>query len=296
MVSLSTGDARIEGRRLRYELRMPLYEVAHVKDAGSILLDHIRFSGAKLLEKSCKNDADTFVCTAVYEFAAEPDRLEVECKFYTVTVPNHVHLLRAYLGDKSDQAVFDLSFPRGEIRFRPPSAFESALTEIGAGMLRALGGAAQLLFLGSLVLAARSRRELLTLAGMFFLGQAISCVIVPRLSWQPAPRFVEAAAALTIAYLAVEILLLPEAGKRWAVLGVLGLFHGLGLALFVSSTQYSPAWVLSGVALAEFPVIFGLMWLFARLTRMAPAIQPVRVCASVLFAVGVIWFFLRLRS
>jgi hypothetical protein len=54
--------------------------------------------------------------------------------------------------------------------------------------------------------------------------------------------------------------------------------------------------VLTGVALAEVPVVLGLTWLFARLNRMAPALRPVRVCASALFAVGIIWFFVRLRS
>lgn len=296
MVSISTGEARLAGRRLHYELRMPLYEVAHVKDPGNLLLGYIRFEGSRLVQKNCRAEPDTYVCTAEYEFDAEPDRLKVECKFYTVTVPNHVHLLRASFGDRSDQAVFDLSFPRGEIRFRPPSAWETAISQIGGGMMNAIGGAAQLLFLASLVLAARSRRELVQLAAMFFLGQVLSGTLVPTLKWQPAPRFVEAAAALTIAYLAVEILMLPEAGKRWAVLGVLGLFHGLGLALFVRSAEYSPAYVLAGVALGELPVIAGLAWLFDRIRRAAPPLRLVRICASALFAVGLIWFFVRLRS
>ncbi len=296
MVSISTGEARLEGRKLHYELRMPLYEVAHVRNPENILLDYIRFEGAQLRQKNCRAEPDTYVCTADYEFEAEPERLKVECKFYTVTVPNHVHLLRASHGDRSDQAVLDLSFPRSEIRFRPPSGWETMMSQIGGGMMRSLGGAAQLLFLASLVLAARSLRELMALTGCFLLGQALSCAIVPSLQWQPAPRFVEAAAALTIAYLAVEILVLPAAGQRWAVVAVLGLFHGLGLALFVRSTDYSPALVLSGAALAEVPVIAAFAWLFHKITRAAPAIRLVRVCASALVAVGLVWFFVRLRS
>ena len=74
-------------------------------------------------------------------------------------------------------------------------------------------------------------------------------------AWQPAPRFVEAAAALTVAYLAVEILLLPEAGARWLVAGVLGVFHGLYFHLFLQTTGYAPALVLPGAALAELAAI-----------------------------------------
>ena len=72
-----------------------------------------------------------------------------------------------------------------------------------------------------------------------------------HVAWQPAPRFVEAATALAVAYLAVEILLLPQAGARWLVAGVLGALHGLYFHLFVQTTGYSPALVLLGAALAE---------------------------------------------
>ena len=126
-----------------------------------------------------------------------------------------------------DQAVFDLSFPRATLWFRPPTAMEIAATQTGAGFVRAWGGPVQVLFLAALALAARSGKELVALASMFLAGQVASVLAMPHTGWQPAPRFVEAAAALAVAYLAVEILLLPEAGWRWTIAAMLGLFHGL---------------------------------------------------------------------
>jgi hypothetical protein len=32
MVSMSTGDLKVDGARASYELRMPMYEVAHVRE------------------------------------------------------------------------------------------------------------------------------------------------------------------------------------------------------------------------------------------------------------------------
>ena len=115
-------------------------------------------------------------------------------------------------------------------------------------------------------------------------------------AWQPAPRFVEAAAALTIAYLSVEILFLPEAGLRWAVAVVLGAFHGLFFNLILQSTGYAPGLVFSGAALAEVLVtaVFGL--LFERIGRFARPLRPLQVSASVLLAFGLTWFVVRLRS
>jgi hypothetical protein len=298
VMSMSSGDLAILGARAHYGLRMPLYEVAHVSNPERTLLEHIRFAGARLVRSECHAEParDTYLCAADYEFAAPVDRVDVECTFAAVTVPNHVHLLRATLGEKRDEAIFDVGFTRATMRFRPPTAGEIAITQAGAGFVRALGGTVQVLFLAALVLAARSRRELLAIAAMFLVGQAASVLTMTHAVWQPAPRFVEAATALAVAYLAVEILLLPEAGARWLVAGVLGALHGLYFRLFVQTTEYSPALVLLGAALAECAAIAALALALSRLGRLAKAFRPVQVAASALLVFGMVWFLLRLRS
>jgi len=116
------------------------------------------------------------------------------------------------------------------------------------------------------------------------------------LAWQPAPRFVEAAAALTVAYLAVEILLLPNARARWAVACVLGAFHGLYFHLFLQNTGYGAGWVLAGAAMGEIAAISVLALLSSRVVRMAKSMRPVQVSAFGLLLFGLVWFGLRLRN
>jgi hypothetical protein len=286
VMSMSSGDLTIDGARGHYELRMPLYEITHVSNPEQALLEHIRFAGARMTKHECHSDTahDAYLCSADYEWPAPIDKVDAECTFPSITVPNHVHLLRAEMGGKHDQAVFDLTFKTATLRFRPPTKTEVAITESGAGFLRALGGPVQLLFLAALVLAARSRRELLALAGMFVLGQVLSVAIVPKTNWQPAAKFVEAATALTIAYLAVEILLLPKAGSRWLIAGMLGAFHGLYFCLFVQTTQYSAGLVVAGAAVAEVVVMAVLMFVFRPLRRWE------RLLAAALLAFGIGWF------
>jgi hypothetical protein len=302
VMSMSSGDLTVEGARAHYELRMPIYELAHIKNPDASILDKIRFSSGgrepRLLAKSCISDApsQTYVCTADYEFASSPERIDVSCAFPSITVPNHVHLLRAEMGGRQDQAVFDLSFSKATLRFRPPTPLEIALTQTGAGFVRAWGGPVQILFLAALVLAGRSRKELLALTGMFLAGQVASVLVLGHAGWQPAPRFVEAAAALTVAYLAVEILLLPQAGERWAIAAFLGVFHGLYFHLFVQSTSYRPGYVLAGAAVAELIAIGVLSLLFSRVLRVARVLRPLQVSACALLAFGMVWFILRLRS
>lgn len=299
VVSMSTGDLRIDGPRATYELRMPLYEISHVDNPSETLLRHIRFRSqdgeARLVRKSCRVGDQNYVCTGSYEFPGTVDRVEIECTYPSVTVPNHVHLLRAVKGDKSDQAVFDASFTTAEIRFRPPTPAEIVMRETGEGLWRAIAGAAPLLFLASLVLAGRSRKELALLAAMLLTGEIAACVIAPHISRPLPPRFVEAAAALTIAYLAVEILLLPQAGQRWLVVGVLGLFHGLYFAQFLSASGYRALPFLAGVGAAQvlvIAVLASVAWLVAR----KASFPWQRALASVLFVVGLAWFAVRLRS
>lgn len=302
VMSISSGDLTIAGDRGHYELRMPLYELTHMRDPSRSIFENIHFSSggrtARLAASDCRPDepAATYFCTADYQFDAPPDRIDVTCTFHSITVPNHVHLLRAYINGKNDQAVFDLSFSRATLRFRPPTPLEIAVTQVGGGFIRAWGGPVQILFLAALVLAGRSIKELMVLAAMFLAGQAASVWIAPHLGWQPAPRFVEAATALTVAYLAVEILLLPEAGMRWVIAAVLGAFHGLYFHLLLQSTGYRPALVLAGAALAQVLATAAIGFAFGRLRRVARALRPMQVSACGLLAFGMIWFLLRVRN
>ena len=300
MVSMSTGELKVTGSHAHYELFMPMYEVAHVNDPGKTLLQHIRFKGGgawgKVSNESCREDQGTYVCTADYDFPAAVDEIEAECTFASVTVPNHVHLLHAYLGDKVDQAVFDLSFTDAQIRFRPPTPFEIAFEELAAGFMRAAAGLAPLLFLVALVLAARTWRELAALTGAFLIAEMLACLLAPRITIPLSPRFIEAAAALTIAYLAFEIVLLPHSSFRWLVVGVLGLFHGTYFSIFLAQSGYHAAIFLAGVAMAELLLISVLAVIVKRLARFTWMRRVVPVAASLLLTVGVVWFFLRLRA
>jgi hypothetical protein len=204
--------------------------------------------------------------------------------------------LESVSGARQDQGVFDRAFERATLRFRPPTAAEVAMAEFCAGGMRAVAGVVQIVFLAALGVAARSRRELWALAAMFLAGQSASVLAVPHTAWQPAPRFVEAAAALTVAYLAVEILLLPKAGSRWLVAGALGAFHGLFFHLFLRGTDYRPGFVLAGAALVDLLTIAFFGWGFARIARAAGRFRPAPVAASAMLVFGLVWFALRLRG
>jgi hypothetical protein len=162
--------------------------------------------------------------------------------------------------------------------------------------MRAAGGLAPLLFLVSLTLAARSRRELVALTAAFVAAETFACAIAPRMTLSLSPRFIEAAAALTIAYLAFEIVLLPHSSMRWLVVAVLGLFHGAYFAAFLTESGYHLATFLTGVVICELLLIGLFAFLLDRVVRLSFLRRAVPVAASLLLAIGVGWFFLRLRA
>ncbi len=283
VVSMSTGEIRMDGPTAVYELRIPMVEVAHVAHPETELLDHIRFADGHRTRASCHEEEATYVCRAEYEFPGlHPNALDVECTLYQATVPNHIHLLTATQGANVDQLVFDQAFTEGEARFHPPSRAEVIAKESAAGAKRAVESAGGLLFLIALALAARSRVEAGTLAAVFIASEWAARPLGTRIPVALTARFFEAALALTVAYMAVEILLLPDGRFRWLVVGVLGLCHGLSLAGF-------PVTYLAGAAVVQVVLI---ALLTAGALKMPRDWQ--RPVAGALLAAGVAWFGLRM--
>jgi hypothetical protein len=279
VVSMSSGELNVEGRRASYELRMPMYELQHVALPERALLDQVKFGDGRRTAGSCRQDRENYVCSAAYEFARPvPDKLEVECTLFRVTVPNHVHLLRATQGSNADQAVFDQRFTRAEVRFRPPSPAEVFARQVFSGAGQLLRSVTGLLFLAALALAARSWREGALLAAMFLAGEWAARPLAPRVPIPLAPAFLDAATALTSAYLAVDVLLLPQSRARWMPVPVLGLIHGLPFAAF-------PAGYLAGASSIQ---ILAVALATAAALRLPDMLR--RILTAGVLAAGLGWF------
>ena len=297
---MSTGYATVIGNRVEYIFRMPQYEMAHVKDPES-LFDHIRFSSGlesgRRTGRECHDDPATsnYLCAANYEFSSPIDRLGVECTFFEVTVPNHIHMLHAERNGKSDQAILDSSFPSASLAFRPPTAFEIAVEQSGAGAERVWTNAVQLLLLIALAIASRSRRELAVGGAAFLAGECLSTVTILHSSWQPSPRFAEAAAALALAYLALEIVAFPRSGGRWLLALIFGAFEGMYFSIFLGESGYRAGYVLPGAAVAgALVLLLAGGAIYAIPSRYRTPLS--RAAASVLLLTGSLWFYLRLRG
>jgi hypothetical protein len=297
---MSTGWATIDGSHVEYILRMPKYELPPANDPLDAIFSHIHFySGfetGRLTGAECHDDPGTtnYLCAANYRFSAPVDRLRVDCTFYEATVPNHIHMLHAELAGKSDQAILDSAFSTATLAFRPPTAAELVAEQAGAGAFRVWTNRAQVLLLLAIALASRTRRELLALAAAFLCGQIAGTALILRTAWQPSPRFTEAAAALALAYLALEIIAFPQSRGRWLLALLFGSFEGMYFAVFLSDSGYRFGYVLSGAAIASL-LLIGVFGAFSPLLARYRAL-PLKAMAGALLATGSVWFVVRLRN
>ena len=255
VVSISNGELRITGRTATFEVRIPAYEVEAVATPETTILNEFRFGDASRTSSTCKQDSNWLTCNATYEFAEPvPDKIEVESTLYRVTVPNHIHMLYAVQGKNSDQQVFDQNTSIRELRFHPPSLWESATRDSVAGVLRLLKSPAGLLFLIVVVLAGQTLREAALLAALFLVAEWIVRPISPFIPLSLSPEFLEAVMALTVAYLAGELLFLPNGSAHWGIVPLLGMVHGLPYVafppLYLAGASIAQALVLGMIAVA----------------------------------------------
>jgi hypothetical protein len=295
-MSMSNGELTLEGDEAVLSIRIPDYEVQQLAEPQQAVLGAfvLRVDGQQLERTAgeCSvNSADSsYDCKSRFGWPEDAAVVEVECDLPDAIVANHVHVMRAVSPDGVEQQVFDYASRRQTFRFRPMGLWERMASEASAGALRILLGPAQMLFLFALVVAARSRMELAQIAGAFFVTLAAAAVAVSILEWQPPPGFADAAGALTVAYLAVEMLTLPEAGGRWLVAGGMGAFHGLYFGLFLQQAAMSSALVLCGAVAAGALVLLLLNPLMSRLSRDFGESIFRRICAALLCLIGVGWF------
>ncbi len=214
--------------------------------------------------------------------------------------PSHRNLVSYGADGRQGQFVFtaaqrELSLGRGSLPGQ-------ALRFVGLGFHHILGGYDHVLFVVALLLGTTSLLGVLRVLSLFTLAHSVTLATALLGIARFSPAIVEPLIALSIAYVAVEGLLLPASRFRLPVVFGFGLVHGMGFAGALQITGVQ-AWGLAApllsfnvgielgqalIVLLVFPVlvlvrklswsrlvhglaqgaisVFGLVWYFARLT------------------------------
>jgi HupE / UreJ protein len=294
-------------------------ERAEVERARAALLEYV---STRVRVKN--GEADCAPAARTLSFADKSDgffavtRVDYVCKRtaadVTVTYdlffdldPMHQGLARVELpGQPERQHVF-----RGAARTlrldRPISLVDNLRDYLVLGMEHIFTGYDHLAFLFGLLLVATTRglrgggRYILGIVTAFTVAHSVT-LIAAGLGWVRLPsRFVESAIALSIAYVAVENLVVREPKRRWLLTFGFGLVHGFGFASVLAQIGLPPSGVIPslvsfnvGVELGQLTVVCAaapiLLWLVPKYRQSA----HVRTIGSVvLLILASFWFFER---
>ena len=234
--------------------------------------------------------------------------LMFECALFFDTSPDHYDLTLVTWSDgATDTIVLDRFHPRGRTDPEGSGAFAAFFR---LGWEHILGGWDHLAFLAALIFATRKLSTLLGVVTAFTLAHSITLAcatlgLVDVSSWS---HLVEAAIALSIAYVATDHLLHPDLQRsRFLEAFTFGLIHGLGFAGFLAESlvhERAVAMALFsfnvGVEAGQILVVVLLALLLRLIPRRTqeedPYIAPLRVrqfgCAVVAIC-GFYWFFER---
>jgi hypothetical protein len=313
-VRSSTGYSNVngEGSTVRYELSLETAMLdaaagdgtpeAYVLPLVQVFLDGVECEGAaERLGTASRDGRDHTRLGLAYECPGTPGgAYEVRYGVFADggVVDDHTNVARYELPGASGTFVFDAG--HRELEVGQASLAATAGRFVAIGVEHILLGIDHVLFLLALLLGARSLSQVVKLATTFTAAHSITLALA-ALGWVTVPaEIVEPLIALSIAYVAADVMLGGEGRHRlWVVFGF-GLLHGLG---FAGSLSWSGDIDLAALATFNLGIelgqalivlaVFPALLLVRRLSWSPYAHAGAAACAG---GFGLLWFFERLMA
>ena len=189
---------------------------------------------------------------------------------------------------------YELEGDAGLVRL-DPRWHQALLRFVSLGFFHILDGTDHLLFLLCLVIPFRRPRLLIPIVTAFTIAHSITLIasaynVAPDALWFP--PLIETLIAMSIVYMALENIVSPDAGRRWAIAFGFGLVHGFGFSFGLQHTlQFAGAHLLTsllafnaGVELGQLCVLALLVPALALLFRFVVAERMGTIILSALVA------------
>jgi hypothetical protein len=169
------------------------------------------------------------------------------------------------------------------------------------GIQHIFTGYDHVLFLVGLLLVARGFRSLVAIVTSFTVAHSITLALATLGAVDPVGWMVEAAIALSIAYVGIENLVAREVRHRWLLTFAFGLVHGFGFAGILREMELDKGGLVAslvafnlGVELGQVAIV-ALLWPALRaLQRAAWRERVVRAASAVIVGFGLYWFVERI--
>ena len=154
-----------------------------------------------------------------------------------------------------------------------------------------------LLFLLGLLLVGRGLRDLVAIVTAFTVAHSLTLILATLGVFEPVGWVVEAAIALSIAYVGIENRVVEDVKHRWRITFAFGLIHGFGFAGILREMELERGGLIVSLFSFNFGVELGqvtivaLVWPLLRLLQAHPRRRLItRLASSVIVAFGLFWF------
>ncbi|MFP5116378.1 HupE/UreJ family protein [Bacillaceae bacterium C204] len=169
------------------------------------------------------------------------------------------------------------------------------------GMLHIITGYDHLLFLFALLLRKQTIKQYISIVTSFTLAHSITLTLAV-LGWITLPsRFVEAAIAFSICYVAMENIFRKEIKHRWSITFLFGLIHGLGFASILKEMEIAKSHLAValinfnlGIETVQLGIVLLLVPLLAYLYKLKLSRRIVQIGSLIIFILGAIWLVERI--
>ena len=160
-----------------------------------------------------------------------------------------------------------------------------------------------ILFLLALLLVGGGVRSLVGIVSAFTVAHSITLALATLEIVTLPSRPVEAVIALSIAWVALENVVLDRSAGRWRITFAFGLVHGFGFATVLRGLHLPPRELAAsllafnlGVEAGQVVVVLLAYPIIAAIQRVPQRRAIVGVCSGVILAVALFWFFERTFS
>jgi hydrogenase/urease accessory protein HupE len=232
-----------------------------------------------------------------YPVARAPVSFALQISVLTDLYRDHRTVAAIVRGERRDEFVFQHG---NTFEAAHDSWWETAQTFLRLGVEHILTGYDHLLFLLALLVAGRGLRQLVAIVTSFTVAHSLTLAVATFGLVQPPPRLIEAAIALSIAYVGVENLLVSDVRGRWRLTFVFGLVHGFGFANVLREMELPRAALASslftfnlGVELGQVGVLLIAWPVLRAIQQSAYAVNITRAVSVVVIVFGAVWFVQR---
>lgn len=291
-------DADLDEEVAPEELEAARDRIAGYLDARVELKADGGHARASLLGLGVWRDGDGFPHLEArlrYPAPGPVDTLAIQVRVLTDLYADHRNLAEIEYAGRRDQFLFQhggrYEGARGAARL-----LRTAREFVLLGVEHIFTGYDHLLFLFGLLLVGRGLRDLVLIVTSFTVAHSLTLALA-TLGWlHPSGRLIEAAIALSIAYVGLENLLVREVRHRWRLTFAFGLVHGFGFASVLQEMELPRSGLAVslltfnlGVELGQVAIVAALWPLLRLLQRSPHRVLVTRLASSLIVAMGLYW-------